>query len=234
MKRVWEKQTRPVGHHCLCLNPNSIITGLPCSTPQKYYECGWIFNPCTRDFTMISACVHYLQVLAVSSYPTFNKCDKQLLYFNPKTPVTGSRPRNSNFIRPSWDRRNLMLDGVIFRFTYPQPWKLSMCTAVSSDPGGFEQAGNSERKRLRWWRASLDLDAAGIRATACVTADQRRQCKASWATVKHIKSNQQKSSMLRRQHVLKKSDVLYHEDHCNAEMQTVNSRQWFRALDEVT
>lgn len=131
----------------------------------------------------------------------------------PKTPVTGSRPRNSNFIRPSWDRRNLMLDAVIFRFPYPQPWKLSTCTAVSSDSGGFEQAGNSERKRLRWWRASLDLDAAGIRATACVTADQRRQCKASWATVKLIKSNQQKSSML-----LKKSDVLYHEDHCNAEM----------------
>lgn len=34
-----------------------------------------------------------------------------------------------------------MLDGAIFRFTYPQPWKLSMCTAVSSDSGGLSGLG---------------------------------------------------------------------------------------------
>lgn len=55
---------------------------------------------------MISASVHYLQVLAVSSYPTFNKCDKQLLYFQQATqPTAGSdlvfKHRNHVVIRNS-------------------------------------------------------------------------------------------------------------------------------------
>lgn len=61
------------------------------------------------------------------------------------TAASETQGRRTNVAGPSSEKTNLMLEGVIYRFTYSQPWKLSACTAVRSDSGGFEQAGSTEK-----------------------------------------------------------------------------------------